>query len=200
MILNSFKHTCDIFADVMVNNTEYPEAVRNHSIVKENLKTLLEADEEFRYIAGYPNYVVTSLGRVINITTLKVLKPGETYVSGRKQCKYRTYFINLCKDGKAKKFYIHQLVANAFLDKPAGEDLVVNHIDHDTSNNRVTNLEWISRSANAGDKIDNRWTKYSIDELIALRKKCKYKSKEYCTLNSTIRYRRKKLTNGTQSN
>lgn len=199
-ILNQFKHACDIFADVIENDAEYSDAVRDHSTVKENLKPLLEADEEFRYIAGYPNYVVTSLGKIINIKTLKVLKPGETYVSGRKQGKYKTYFINLCTNGKKKKFYVHQLVANAFLDKPAGKDLVVNHIDHDTSNNRVTNLEWISRSKNAGDQITNRWTNYSIEELIDMRKAYKAKSREYERLNTTICYRRKKIKDGTQSN
>lgn len=199
-ILNQFKHSCDIFADVIANDAEYSAAVRNHSIVKENLKPLLEPNEEFRYIVGFPNYVVTNFGKVINIKTLKVLKPGETYVSGRKQGKYRTYFIHLCANGKKKKFYIHQLVANAFLDKPAGADLVVNHINHITSDNRVENLEWISRSANAGDKITNRWTNYSLDELIDMRKAYKAKSREYERLNTIITYRRKKQTNGTKGN
>ena len=36
-ILNRFKHASDIFADVIENDVEYSEAVRNHSIVKENL-------------------------------------------------------------------------------------------------------------------------------------------------------------------
>lgn len=201
-ILNQFKHACDIFADVMANDTEYSDAVRNHETVKENLKPLLEPNEEFRYIAGFPNYVITSLGRVINIKTLKVLKQRKIDSSGAKRNSYNyyRYAVYLSNQGKAKQYYVHQLVANAFLNKPTGDDLVVNHKNHDTANNRVENLEWLSRSANAGDQITNRWTSYSIDELIELRKKCICKSKEYEQLNSTIQKRRKKLNHGTQNN
>lgn len=191
-ILNQFKHVCDIFADVMANDTEYSDAVRNHSIVRENLKPLLEPDEEFRYIVGYPNYVVTSLGKIINIKTLRLLKPSKNYGS-KSRGNYRTYFIYLSRNGIVKKFYVHQLIANAFLDKPNGDDLVINHKDHDTANNRVSNLEWITKSDNSKDKITNRWMEYSLDELIALRKGYKCGSKEYCQLNNIIAYRRKKL-------
>lgn len=198
-ILNQFKHACDIFNDVMTNDTEYLDAVRDHLTVKENLKPLLEPNEEFRYIAGYPNYIVTNLGKIININNLTILKPNENYGS---KCKgnYRTYFVRLSHNGIVKKFYIHQLVASAFLDKPNETDLVVNHINHNTSDNRVSNLEWISRSANAKDRIANRWTEYSIDELVNMRSAYSSSSKEYRRLNSTIYQRRKKLTDGTQSN
>lgn len=201
-ILNQFKHACDIFADAIANNAEYSEAVRNHLTVKENLKPLLEAGEEFRYIAGFPNYVITNFGKVINIKTLRVLKQKKLDATGakRKSCNYYRYKVTLCNNSTTKDCYIHVLVATAFLDKPTGDDLVVNHKDHDTSNNRVENLEWITRSENSKDQLTNRWTKYSLDELIEMRKKCSYGTKEYYALNTTIQKRRKKLKNGTQSN
>lgn len=201
-ILNQFKHACDIFADVIANDTEYSEAVRNHITVKENLKPLLEANEEFRYIAGYPNYVVTNLGKVINIKTLTILKPTKVDTSGAKRNSYNyyRYWVRLYNNVKHKNYYIHTLVAEAFLDKPAGNDLVVNHKDHNTANNRVENLEWVTRSANSKDQLTNRWTEYSLEELLTLRKKCKYRSKEYFQISGIISYRRKKLKNGTQSN
>lgn len=201
-ILNQFKHVCDIFMDTISNGTEYSDAVRKHSTVKENLKPLLEPGEEFRYIDGYPNYVVTNLGKVINIKTLKLLKPAKIDTSGAKRNSYNyfRYTVSLCNHSKAKYFYIHVLVANAFLDKPVGDDLVVNHKNHNTADNRVENLEWITRSENSKDKLTNRWTNYSINELVALRDKTIYGTNEYNQLNSIIYYRRKKLANGTQSN
>lgn len=200
-ILNQFKHSCDIFADVIANDAEYSDAVRNHETVKENLKPLLEAGEEFRYIAGYPNYVVTNFGKVINIETLKILKPIKLDSSGTrvKNSNYYRYLVGLSTHKIFKMIYIHKLVAEAFLDKPAGDDLVINHKNHDTADNRVENLEWITRSDNSKDKITNRWTEYTLDELLALRKKCKYRSKEYYQINSIISYR-KKNSDGTQSN
>lgn len=201
-ILNQFKQSCDIFADIMANDAEYSEAVRNHSTVKENLKPLLEPNEEFRYIVGYPNYVVTSFGKVINIKTLTILKPRKQYGSGKKQDSYRTYWVALCKNGKPKNFSIHRLVAEAFLDDPdpAIINPVVDHIDHDTKNNTYTNLRWRSKSENSQDKITNRWTGYTIEELVAMRSNCKYGSAEYWALNHAISYKRKKTKDGTQSN
>lgn len=201
-ILNQFKHACDIFEDVMANDAEYSDAVRNHPTVKENLKPLLEPGEEFRYIVGFPNYVVTSFGKVINIKTLKILKPRKLSAKGTKRNKgnYYRYNIVLCNSGKIKYYYIHALVAEAFLDKPAGDDLVVNHKNHDTSDNRVENLEWVTRSENASDQITNRWTKYSIDELIELRSHYKRGEGLYWSINTTLVNRRKKLKDGTQSN
>jgi hypothetical protein len=49
--------------------------------------------------------------------------------------------------GKYKTFGVHRLVAFAFVDGYA-EDLEVNHIDEDRSNNISTNLEWITHAKN----------------------------------------------------
>ena len=44
-------------------------------------------------------------------------------------------------DGKQKHFYVHRLVAEAFLPNPLDLPLV-SHIDGDPTNNHVSNLEW----------------------------------------------------------
>lgn len=46
-----------------------------------------------------------------------------------------------------KKCLVHRIVAEAFLDKPEGCN-IVNHIDNNPSNNNVTNLEWTTYSGN----------------------------------------------------
>ncbi len=43
--------------------------------------------------------------------------------------------------------FVHRLVAQYFCDGYA-EGLVVNHIDGDKTNNRSSNLEWVTRSEN----------------------------------------------------
>lgn len=47
----------------------------------------------------------------------------------------------LRKDGASRGFEVHRLVATAFIPNPASLP-VVNHIDHDGTNNNIFNLEW----------------------------------------------------------
>ena len=53
----------------------------------------------------------------------------------------------LWKNNKQKKFVIHRLVANVFIDNPNNYK-EVNHLDEDKTNNRVDNLEWCSHKYN----------------------------------------------------
>lgn len=53
----------------------------------------------------------------------------------------------LCQDATKKTVKIHRLVADAFIDKINGKNLV-NHIDSEKSNNLVSNLEWVSSLEN----------------------------------------------------
>lgn len=50
-------------------------------------------------------------------------------------------------NGVVYSFYIHRLVAEHFI-KGQFDGATVNHLDGDKSNNRATNLEWISRADN----------------------------------------------------
>ena len=53
----------------------------------------------------------------------------------------------LCQDATKKTVKIHRLVADAFIDKINGKNLV-NHIDSEKSNNLFSNLEWVSSLEN----------------------------------------------------
>jgi hypothetical protein len=53
----------------------------------------------------------------------------------------------LCKEGTKKTVKIHRLVADSFIEKIDGKNLV-NHIDSQKSNNIFTNLEWVSSLEN----------------------------------------------------
>ncbi len=56
--------------------------------------------------------------------------------------------IRISKDGTAKGFKIHRLVANAFIPNLENKP-TVNHIDGNKKNNAVCNLEWATHSENA---------------------------------------------------
>lgn len=62
--------------------------------------------------------------------------------------------IQLFKGGKGKRFYIHRLVAQAFIPNPENKE-VVNHKNFDKMDCRVENLEWCSRKENCQHAWNN---------------------------------------------
>lgn len=93
-------------------------------------------NEVWRPVSGYENlYQVSSLGRVRSCKSGRILKLRETN---------KGYFrAHLSKDGHAKDYSIHKLVATAFLPNPSCLNQV-NHIDENKANNHVSNLQWCS--------------------------------------------------------
>jgi hypothetical protein len=58
----------------------------------------------------------------------------------------------LSANNALKRFYVHQLVATAFIPNPENK-LTVNHKDGDVENNHVSNLEWATHQ----EQIDHAW-------------------------------------------
>jgi len=90
-------------------------------------------------ILNFDEYSITEDGRVYSSVTNKWLKPRNAGAG------YKT--VMLYKNKKGKNFYVHRLVAKAFIEQAEGKDFV-NHIDGDKANNCVTNLEWVTCSEN----------------------------------------------------
>ena len=113
--------------------------------------------EEWRDIEGYEGlYMVSSLGRVksIGYDKERILKPGKIGYGYLQVC--------LFKDGKRKRYLVHRLVANAFI--PNTENLPeVNHKDEDKTNNRVSNLEWMTSKDNTRYSQAIAANQYTLD-------------------------------------
>lgn len=63
------------------------------------------------------------------------------------------FFVGLRRDGRSHNRKVHALVAEAFIGpRPCGLD--VNHIDGDKRNNRVENLEYVTRRENVRHALD----------------------------------------------
>lgn len=90
--------------------------------------------EEWKVIEGYPKYSVSNLGRVKKRLMLNPTATKEGYK-----------VVGLTNEEGRKKYSVHRLVANAFLEKVEGEDMV-SHLDGNGLNNKVENLIWVKRS------------------------------------------------------
>lgn len=91
--------------------------------------------EEIKFSEKY-NCYVSNMGYIIRRNGSK------SYPTKRKDNGY--YVI---KDGNGRTKRIHRMVAETFLGEPDLR-LDVNHKDGDKSNNRLDNLEWVTRSEN----------------------------------------------------
>lgn len=95
---------------------------------------------EWRSIPGY-HYSVSSDGEIKNDLTQKIMRPN--YIGRGRE--YQS--VALRNEHGVKKFYVHRLVAQAFVENPDRKEQV-NHIDGDKSNNLASNLEWATQSEN----------------------------------------------------
>lgn len=112
--------------------------------------------EEWRKINGYESiYEISSLGNVKSIKSGIGRMKQFTHYKGH-------LFIFLTKGLRRKKFFVHRLVACAFIPNPENKECV-NHKDEDKKNNKVGNLEWMTSGEN---------TRYSMPSR-PKRKKCK---------------------------
>lgn len=57
------------------------------------------------------------------------------------------YRLELWANGYGKKYLVHRLLAQAFIDNPDMKPQV-NHIDGNKTNNALSNLEWVTQSEN----------------------------------------------------
>ena len=113
-------------------------------------------------IEGYKNYAVSEDGKIFS---LDYNRSGEVRELSPKTVSTGYHCVGLYKDGKRKNFYVHRLVAQAFLDD-YDPDLDVDHIDRNKINNHVSNLRIVTRSQNQQnnnakgvcfDKRHNKW-------------------------------------------
>jgi hypothetical protein len=114
--------------------------------------------EIWKDVKGYEgSYQVSNKGNVKSLTRyVKHSRGGTQILKGRilkkrsgKNNKYLS--VSLLKNGKNKTFYIHFLVAEAFIgERP--ENKVIDHIDNNIENNKVENLRYCTQRENIASR------------------------------------------------
>lgn len=103
-------------------------------------------DEIWKPIIDYEDrYEISNLGNIRSKVNYKSSKFGKHLRPALSQSGY--WHITLAKNGTRKNGSVHMLVAITFLG-PYPENMQVNHKDGDKSNNRLSNLEYVTRKEN----------------------------------------------------
>jgi hypothetical protein len=149
-------------------------------------------------IKGYEGiYQVSDTGEVKSLDRMTIYrmygKESPTFITGKPLCKRRDKYgynkVVLCKDGRAKAFMVHRLVAEAFIDN-VDNLATVNHKDMNKRNNNVKNLEWADNIYQCNHKTNNHKRMYK-GELLTIseiwRKYCKINIKR-TTLLARLRH------------
>jgi hypothetical protein len=130
----------------------------------------------FKIINEYENYIIFENGSILNCITDRflVINNGKDF--------YRTVRLN--KNGVAKTYKLHRLLAEAFRHKPFGSNYV-NHIDGNKLNNHISNLEWCTHKENMQHARKIGLTTYQEIHRISL---LKSKQKPVLNINNGIFY------------
>ncbi len=108
--------------------------------------------EIFIPIKGYKKlYEISNFGRVKSLKKFRKVHSGIQVYPERilkLEKTYKGYLrVMLSKYGKCKKIYVHRLVGQTFLPLP-NSPKEINHKNFKKSDNRVSNLEWLTGNEN----------------------------------------------------
>jgi hypothetical protein len=110
-----------------------------------------EQVEEWRDIPGYEGlYQVTNTGMVRSLD--RPHRKGQMMSPQVDKSRYGHVKYHLCKNGKMRGFYAHQLVMLAFVG-PCPEGMEVRHLNGVPGDNRVQNLRYGTAKENSQDSI-----------------------------------------------
>ena len=125
---------------------------------KEKYNPIIEKDSIFKPIKGFENmYEISNYGIIKSVDRNIICKDGQIKPIKSRYIRpadngHGYKFVNLWKDNKQYRYYVHRLVAETFLSNPDNLS-EVNHIDNNKANNSVNNLEWCNRLYNERQKL-----------------------------------------------
>lgn len=134
-------------------------------------------------ISGYENYYVSDTG-INEMTVLSKVHDkdnGKWRKIGYNSVGYPQIMLN--NNGKGKQYRLHRLIAEAFIPIPEHlkdipyEDLEVDHINGDKTDNRIENLRWCTKKENLNNPV--------------YLERCSYASKKRAKLMWTPEFREK---------
>ena len=108
-----------------------------------------------RDVKGFEGiYGITSCGKVWSYRRQKFLTP---FYNTKGYLK-----VDLWKNGKVKQFFVHRLVAEAYIPNPDNLPQV-DHIDNDKNHNYINNLQWLTNRDNCRKSKNKPILQFDLD-------------------------------------
>ena len=130
-------------------------------------------NEEWVECFGFPNYLISNKARLRNKKTNRLIQGTIRKDNG---------YVDVHLDN-SKSCRVHRLVMTSFNPVENMENLTIDHIDGNRSNNQLENLRWVTLEENISLMIQNRaelnkeltrlLQKYSYEEVLNLLKQLK---------------------------
>lgn len=128
--------------------------------------------ETWKEIKDYKGYEVSNLGNVRTFknkgiqkketNTIPILLKQRQIIT---HCGKKYTRVNLCLNSTKKQYFVHRLVALAFIPNPENKPQV-NHKDNNPLNNELSNLEWCTNSENQIHRFKLNGTKNTYGQYI----------------------------------
>lgn len=139
--------------DVKLSRHEYYELQTKGSITIRGFFPVVE--EQWEDVKDFEEfYYISNLGRLLRKERRVWSERNSSFITLPEkiiipECDKEGYLrVRLTKEGESQKFFVHRLVAQAFIPNPDNLPCV-NHIDECSKNNRFDNLEWCSAEYNS---------------------------------------------------
>ena len=167
-----------------------------------NIVGRIEEDTRMREITGYDyQYYINEEGIVLRRLKTGRMKEVKTYL---KKSNAKNY-VRVCmiKDGKPKHVRLHRLLMCMFNPVDNMDQLQVDHINGDTTDNRLDNLRWVTDLTNQYNRPKHLQpkalecvNKYTGEKLFfnSKRKACKYFNVTDTVISNAIRGKSVKLS------
>ena len=130
---------------------------------EEFIKNISLENEIWKDVVGYEgHYSISSFGRLVCHERYITDKNGHKHylkrclIKTKQKGVYQSCALHI--NGIRKRYYIHRLVASAFIPNPENKPCV-DHIDCNVDNNNVTNLRWVTQRENVYNPLTRKHAK-----------------------------------------
>lgn len=114
----------------------------------------MDRNEVWRDVCGFEGfYQISNLGNIKSLDRyVSHGVNGKKFIKGRMMKPHKIqkgYLQVTLRNGKKRRLVVvHRLVAEAFLPEPPFDNMCIDHINMDKTDNRVCNLEWVTFKEN----------------------------------------------------